>query len=134
MVASDFIDIKPIVINSEEFKQEVYKVHKRIVSKSREVIDDFYNHYTPIVYQRTWGLKNMMQSTMQKTDDGYLLTYIYSSAYFPTSHRDDGAAFNTAFVQGYHGGPLAWGKYPRINNPQMKPSPWESIVDFARKL
>lgn len=126
---TNFFD-KNEIYDSKEFKQYVLSIHKQIIAKSRSVINDFYNHYTPVIYRRGYGLKDMFHASMKRIPDGYELIYIYSSDYFTSSHRDDAAAFTSAFVEGYHGGPLAWGKYPRKNDPKMTPSPWESLIEF----
>lgn len=132
MGKGNFID-KEKIINSPEFLKIVMDVHHQMMKKSRDVINDFYNHYTPMIYRRGWGFKNIVQPNMKRTENGYLLSYSYSPEYFTVSHRSDIDAFQSGFEMGFHGGPLAWG-VPRKNDPQMQPSPWESLVEFFYEL
>lgn len=132
MASGNFID-KEKIINSPEFKSIVMDIHHQMMNKSREVVNDFYNHYVPMIYRRGWGFKNIVKPSISRIENGYLLSYSYSPEYFTASHRSDNDAFQSGFEMGFHGGPLAWGS-PRKNDPQMQPSPWESLVEFFYEL
>ena len=46
---------------------------------------------------------------------------------------DPNTSFEGSFVEGWHGGPTAWGGRPRKTNPKTYPSPWEMIEDFYNR-
>ena len=95
---------------------------------STEAINTFYGSYDPILYKRGMGLSHMWEGEMTPIPKGYSATMAYDSAFFSSSHRSDEHVFNGPFLQGYHGGPLAWG-HPR-NVPQTSPSPYEIIEQY----
>lgn len=100
-------------------------------SYSESVINAFYGHYTPKMYQRQGGLNHMWKADLNPMPDGYEVVITYSSALFGASHNSDEEVFEGPFLRGYHGGPLAWG-HPR-NVPKMSPSPWELIEEFFNR-
>lgn len=98
-------------------------------SFSLSAIAAFYGDYNPKMYKRKFGLVNMWQGEASPIPMGYSATMEYSSDYFGASHNSDEAVFNGPFMQGYHGGPEAWGHIRNV--PKMSPSPWELIETFS---
>ena len=76
-------------------------------------------------------MKNLFKPSINKIEDGYVVTFLYSDDYLTTEHNNDAAVFDGSFVHGYHGGKYAWGHL--ANAPQMMPSPWEILEDYAEK-
>lgn len=99
-------------------------------AESASAIAKFYGDYTPIVYKRKFGLFGMWEQKITPDGRGYLVETKYSSAFFGASHRSDSAVFEGSFVQGWHGGPQAWGGISRYNTHKTSPSPWELIETF----
>ena len=75
-------------------------------------------------------MKNLFKPELKRIDSGYLITFTYSSDFFAGMHRNDNAVFEGSFVEGWHGGPMAWGGRPRRTDPKTSPSPWEMIEEF----
>lgn len=95
-----------------------------LYSCSIQAIVDFYGDYTPIKYQRKWELGNAFNGKITKIENGYRVTFSYSSKFMtPGSHRSDELAFSRAFNEGVHG---------NYNVPTtFTPSPWERIQKYA---
>lgn len=103
---------------------------KDLSSYSISVINAFYSHYTPVLYQRKGGLNNMWQIDFAKNGTrGYDIIATYSSEFFSASHDSDEDVFQGAFMQGYHGDSQVWGVHKKI--PQMSPSPAKLIDQFV---
>lgn len=127
MAKTKLLDDKEVY---EILKPYAYKIVKDFAEASRNAIDKFYSDYDPIYYKRTWGMKNLFKPELKRIDGGYQITFTYSSEFFAGMHRNDNAVFEGSFVEGWHGGPAAWGGRPRKTNPKTSPSPWEMIEDF----
>ncbi len=133
-------DVKKIM------KQDVYKIMKETSKVSRDAIDMFYGDYSPKYYQRVFGLKNLFNIDLGETDDGYTLKFTYSFSNV-SGHANPSIIFSGPFIQGFHGGPIPEYEYEidergkhvvsNINYnpaPQMAPSPWDLIEEFANNI
>lgn len=125
---SKYLDEKTI---HEILKPYAYKVFKDLSNESHRVIDDFYKDYTPHMYQRTYGMKNLFKPELKKTKTGYNVEFTYSSEYLTTEHRSDEDVFEGSFVYGWHGGKYAWG-HEKTDVPRIQPSPWRQIELFVK--
>ena len=125
---SKYIDEKTL---HEILKPYAYKVFKDLSAESHYVIDLFYKNYSPIMYQRTFGMKNLFKPQMKKTTNGYLIEFTYSADYLTTDHRSNEAVFEGSFIYGWHGGEYAWG-YKKSFVPRIQPSPWKSLETYVR--
>lgn len=144
-------DLKKII------RQDANKIIKETVKVSRNAISNFYADYSPYKYHRVYGLKNPFYIKTKEIDNGYNITFTYASAYIHGhEHAYNGGypsvIFYGPFLQGFHGGPVKEGddwywamghggkpylKAGTINYydaPQMEPSPWEIISDFAKNI
>ena len=119
-------DVKAIM------KKDVYKIMKEASRVSRDAIDTFYGDYQPEYYQRVYGLKDLFNIDLEENDGGYTLRYTYSFANI-SGHTNPSVIFYGPFIQGYHGGPMRTGN-GSVSAPQMSPSPWEIIEDFANNI
>lgn len=126
---SKYIDEKTI---HEMLKPYAYKILKDLSYESHRVIDDFYGGYGPIMYQRTFGMKNLFKPEMKKIKNGYEIVFTYSTDYLTTDHRSNEAVFDGSFIQGWHGGKYAWG-HLKESVPRMEPSPWKSLELYVMK-
>lgn len=119
-------------ISSEELQEivlpYVLKYSRDIHSYSTSVMNAFYSHYSPKIYQRKYGITRLWETDITPITNGYSVTTTYSDAFFSASHNSDADVFEGPFIQGYHGGPLAWG-HPR-DVPKMSPSPYELIEKY----
>lgn len=129
MSKDKYIDDKTI---HDLLKPYAYKVFKDLANESHRVIDDFYNDYDPDYYKRTYGMKNLFRPRIEKTEDGYYVEFTYSVDFLTTKHRSDEDVFDGSFVHGWHGGKYAWGHNLRKEDPQMKPSPWDTLRTYVR--
>ena len=131
---SKYIDDKTI---HEILKPYAYKAFKDLSAESRRVIDVFYNDNVfngsnkPMIYQRTFGMKNLFKPEMKKIKNGYRIEFTYSVDYLTTEHRSNDAVFTGSFVYGWHGGKYAWGHLKPFV-PQTKPSPWKALEMYVR--
>ena len=125
---SKYIDKKTI---HEMLKPYAYKVVKDLAIESYRVIDEFYRDYDPFMYQRTFGMKNLFREKMTRTDNGYLIEFIYSPEYLTTEHRSNEAVFEGSFIYGWHGGKYAWGTLKK-NVSRMQPSPWQLLRMYVK--
>ena len=128
MSKSKYIDDKTM---HEILKPYAYKVFKDLSEKSHMVIDTFYKDYNPIMYQRTFGMKNLFKPEMNETKDGYEIVFTYSVDYLTTEHRSNEAVFDGSFIYGWHGGEYAWG-HKKVLVPQTQPSPWNEIESYVK--
>lgn len=116
-------------------KKELLKVAEpEIMSKIEEVkadmadaqlgaINAFYRDYHPKIYQRSGHLVNVSTSVVKGTDK-YSILFLYTGA------GPNPQVFEGPFEEGYHGPP--WGRGGRGHTaPQLAPSPWELIRDYA---
>lgn len=114
----------------EILKPYAYKVFKDLSIESHRVIDEFYRDYTPDIYKRTYGMKNLFKPELKNTKNGYNVEFTYSSEYLTTEHRSDEAVFEGSFVHGWHGGKYYYG-HEKTDVPRMQPSPWTQIKLFV---
>lgn len=115
----------------ELLKPYAYKVFKDISEQSHYVIDEFYRDYTPQMYKRTFGMKNLFRPSMKRTEKGYRVEFIYSVDYLTTEHRSNEDVFKGSFIDGFHGGKFAYG-YLKISTPRMQPSPWRTLMTYVK--
>ena len=115
----------------EMVKPYAYKVFKDLSEQSHYVIDSFYKDYTPRVYQRTYGMKNLFRPSMKPIKNGYSVEFIYSVDYLTTEHRSDETVFDGSFINGWHGGQYAWG-HEKEFTPRMQPSPWDLLQLYVK--
>lgn len=111
-------------------KPYAYKAFKDLSEESRRVIDAFYGGYSPDIYQRTFGMKNLFRPEMKQIENGYEIKFTYSTDNLTTDHRSNEAVFVGSFVRGFHGGQYAWG-HLKSSVPQMEPSPWRSLEIYV---
>lgn len=123
---NEYLDEKTI---HEILKPYAYKIFKDLSYMSHKVINDFYADYSPDYYIRTFGMKNLFNPNMRKIKNGWSVEFVYSFDNLTTEHNSNIAVFDGSFVHGYHGGKYAWGHI--ANTPQMTPSPWEILEDYA---
>lgn len=115
----------------EILKPYAYKVFKDLSAESHYVIDIFYQDYNPMMYQRTFGMKNLFKPKLEKTNKGYIVEFTYSVDLLTTDHRSDEAVFEGSFIYGWHGGKYAWGNL-KENVPRMSPSPWRLLELYVK--
>ena len=115
----------------EILKPYAYKVFKDLSNESHRVIDEFYRDYTPDIYERTYGMKNLFSPKLIKTKKGYNVEFTYSAEYLTTEHRSDEAVFEGSFVHGWHGGEYYY-NHKKKEVPRMQPSPWTQIELFVK--
>ena len=132
----------------KQIEQEADKILMKEVKKivvdmnrlNRDVIFEFYEDYTPHIYERKFGmfgLSELCHANIKKIDNdneyGYRITYDYSPDLIVGHSGNEEVIFNGPFEQGYHGGPDS--KYGRVIGAppiaQMSPSPWEIISRYA---
>lgn len=111
-------------------KPYAYKAFKDLANESYRVIDEFYRDYSPEIYKRTFGMKNLFSPKMKKIENGYYIEFTYSADFLTTEHRDDVAVFDGSFVEGWHGGQYAWGNLKEYT-PRTTPSPWRQLNRFV---
>lgn len=128
-MASKYIDDKTI---HKMLKPYAYKVFKDLSLESHRVIDAFYGGYSPVIYQRTFGMKNLFKPEMNKIENGYEITFTYSTDYLTTEHRSNEDVFVGSFVYGWHGGQYAWG-HLKQHVEQMQPSPWRTLEMYVMR-
>ena len=118
-----------------------------ILDISDYAIAEFYDDYPrggrKMKYKRKYGLLNMYRHEVKDTPDGIVVEFVYSFRYI-TSHKMPSVIFYGPFMQGYHGGPrisnnVVEGSFSKIKSkkqygpaPQMSPSPWDIIADYAK--
>jgi hypothetical protein len=152
-LGKDIITHKELV---DLVKPDLEKIAKNIAKDmeqySLNTIVRFYLDYNPLEYKRRYAMPFILTtSKIKKKRDGYeiIVKYISDDLSFYHGHRDD-KVFDGPFLQGYHGGPIAratgWRmvkgtngkKYKKATGfsyspaPQMTPSPWERILDYAK--
>ena len=98
---------------------------------SYEAISKFYSDYTPEMYHRVYGLKNLFKVDTKRSPGRIIVTFTYSADMVQGWHRSREDAFETAFIYGKHGGDYAWGHLKKTV-PVTYPSPWETIVKYVR--
>lgn len=125
---SEYIDQATL---HELLKPYAYKVFKDLSTESHRVIDMFYGGYSPYMYQRTFGMKNLFKPSINKTETGYEVEFIYSVGYLTTEHRSNEAVFDGSFIHGWHGGQYAWG-HLKQETPRTDPSPWRLLELYVR--
>ena len=102
------------------------KVADDFEMQSFNVISAFYGDYEPIMYERAFGMYGMWKTEINPIEDGLSVVITYSSALIGGQNSQH--KFAGPFMQGYHGGPLAWGHPRKV--PKMSPSPYELIMEF----
>lgn len=102
---------------------------KDMASYSLSVINAFYGHYTPHIYQRKYALPRLWQTDMKPITNGFSITTTFDSSFLGGVHRSDEEVFEHSFLEGCHGGIYAWGR-PKSAVPQMQPSPFELIEKY----
>lgn len=127
-MTSKYIDEKTI---HEMLKPYAYKVFKDLSAESHKVIDLFYGEYNPLMYQRTFGMKNLFRPAINKTEKGYEVEFVYSVNYLTTDHRSNESVFEGSFIYGWHGGKYAWGHLKPFVS-QTQPSPWKLLEMYVR--
>lgn len=128
MAKSKYLDDNTI---HEILKPYAYKVVKDLSNESHRAIDSFYGGYDPFIYQRTFGMKNLFKPEMNRTKNGYEVTFTYSVGYLTAEHRSNNSVFEGSFIYGWHGGEYAWG-HRKAFVPQTEPSPWKAIELYVR--
>lgn len=112
-------------------KPYAYKAFKDLAFESHRVIDEFYRDYTPKMYSRVYGLKNLFSPTIKKIKKGYYIEFTYSADFITGEHRDPEAVFTGSFIYGWHGGKYAWGHEKSLVK-RMIPSPWIQLSAFVK--
>ena len=143
------IDKEVYKLTKPELKKIAKKIQKDIERKSILAIADFYADYSP-AYHRKYALPFILNSsTLEEIDNGWIVKMDFTSKDMYSRHRGRTEyVYNGPFVQGYHGGPIpeghdwylevgATGYYWKAGYvtyspaPQMIPSPWNTIRDYA---
>lgn len=122
---------------SKKIYKEFGEYQKKEIEKLFKItIDDFYNNYDPIEYDRTGGLYNLLDI---RTDaDGYVvvgdnkLSNIYNPSQMHANRSGGDNLYKTVFEEGWHGGSKGinaedaklWGEHPNPGIPHYRTWGW----------
>lgn len=155
----DYLDEKELkeIIDSE-LKKQIKEIVDDMRHFSFEVLWSFYLDYSPAHYARRYSLiaqgdtanSTFPRVNVKNVKNGAIIEFIYDSSimsvFHPERYDKGERIFEGPFMQGYHGGPIftvdsykldSRGKYVIDDYhyepaPQMLPSPWERILNYAR--
>ena len=110
-----------------------------------DAVDTFYNDYTPVEYDRTHSLYNVLDF---KTDEyGMVISNVegYRDFYDESKMvkgRHGQSLFDTVFVEGWHGGAASinpdaaqtWGVHPQPGTPYYRTSGWVLLPGASKKV
>lgn len=122
---------------------EVNKIIKDMKRVSRNAILDFYISYSPEFelhsYKRTGGLYGVVGALeaiqpkpyKMKDEYGYKIVFEYAASSIMLHEGKENYIFGGPFELGFHGGPRGGKRKGGDPAPQTRPSPWETIRDYA---
>ena len=122
---------------AEMLRPVVDEIKRGMQQATYNALYRFYHSREPWHYKRTYGMYglNLYEVKESFTTTGAKITFRYSveDIELADRHNNVSAVFDADFINGFHGGPIKTEDgYTWRGVPRTVPSPWDTIVQFAK--